>query len=65
VTVIVVEFDDASPVHDANRYLDTFTVTFDGLSADTDTVEFREYHVSALGVVVPPFASTVSKYCVA
>jgi hypothetical protein len=41
-------------------YRKVLAVTFDGLSAVTVTVELGEYH--ALGVVVPPFEFTVSKY---
>ena len=61
-TVIVAELDRRSPLHDENKYLDVLAVTFDGLAAFTVTVELGEYH--PLGVVVPPFALTVSKYCV-
>jgi hypothetical protein len=63
VTVTVVEFDETSPLHESNTYLETFAVTFDGLDAVTVTVELGEYQ--ALGVVVPPFEFTVNKYCVA
>ena len=62
VTVIVVELEDNAPLHDVNRYREVLVVTFEGLSADTVTVELGEYQ--ALGVAVPPFAFTVSKYCV-
>jgi hypothetical protein len=62
LTVIIVESEVASPLHDVNKYREVFAVTFDGLVAATVTVEFGEYH--PLGVVVPPFAFTVSKYCV-
>jgi hypothetical protein len=60
VTVIVVVFDERSPLHELNRYLEVLAVTFDGLVAVTVTVEFGEFH--ELGVVVPPFEFTVSKY---
>ena len=63
VTVRVVEFEDKFPLHEVNRYRDSFAVTFDGLSAFTVTVELGEYQ--ALGVVVPPLAFTVNKYWVA
>ena len=62
VTVIAVELLDTPPLHESNKYLEAFEVTFDGFVAVTVTVEFGEYH--ALGVVVPPFAFTVNRYCV-
>jgi hypothetical protein len=62
LTVIVVELDEASPLHEVNRYLEVLTVTLDGLAAVTVAVELTVYQ--AFGVVVPPFAFMVSKYCV-
>jgi hypothetical protein len=40
--------------------LEAFAVTFEGLAADTVTVELGWYH--ALGVVVPPFEFIERRY---
>jgi hypothetical protein len=63
LTATVVEVDEMSPLHELNMYLEVSAVTFDGFAAVIVTFEFGEYQ--ALGVAVPPFEFTVSKYCVA
>jgi hypothetical protein len=60
VTVIAAEFEEKSPLHEENMNLEAFAVTFEGLAADTVTVELGWYH--ALGVVVPPFEFIERRY---
>ena len=60
MTVIAAEFELRSPLHEENMNREAFAVTFEGLSADTVTVELGWYH--ALGVVVPPFGFMERRY---
>jgi hypothetical protein len=59
---MVVEFETKSPLHEENMNLEAPAVTFEGLAAVTVTVALGWYH--ALGVVLPPFGSTESRYSV-
>jgi hypothetical protein len=60
MTVIVLEFDEKSPLQEENRNREAFMVTFDGLAAETVTVALGSYH--PLGVVTPPFGLTERRY---
>ena len=60
VTVIVVELEVRSPLHEEKRFLEALAVTFDGLSADTVTVALGWYQ--PLSVVVPPFGLMDKRY---